>query len=94
MLLVKDLLRGHLVPVVISSQAGGHSKVVDEQRVLVDVLKDTELALVQAQLIPILEVVFWVQLVLDLVTPFDHSCALKSRLFKSEESLLNLGSME
>ena len=46
--LVQEFFLARLfITVIVSFQSTGHAKVVDEERMLVDVLKDTELALVE-----------------------------------------------
>lgn len=54
-------LGGLLVSVVVAFEAAGHSKVIKEEGMLVDVLEDAELALVERQLHARLEVQVWVQ---------------------------------
>jgi len=79
-LLVEDFLAGHLVAVVVATKAGGHAKVVQEEWMLVNVLEETELALVERELEPVFEVVLRVQLVLDVIVLFLHWYALDCRV--------------
>ena len=61
-LLVLELLLARLLlPVVVALQPTRHSKVVHEERMLVDVLEDAELALIERELEAVLEVQVRVQ---------------------------------
>lgn len=69
--LSKHFFAWHLVAVIVPSEAGGHSEVVQEERVLVNVLEEAELSLVKGQLESVLKVIFRVQLVYDVIILFD-----------------------
>ena len=61
-LLVQELLLAWLlIAVIVSFQTAGHSEVIHEEWMLINMLKDAELALVKGQLLAILKVEMWVK---------------------------------
>jgi hypothetical protein len=80
-----------LITVEVSLQLGGHSKIVYEERVLVGVLKETELAALEGEAPAILKVLVRVDdaLFADFVLEFLLSCDLELKLSEDAELLLN-----
>jgi hypothetical protein len=67
MTLLEHLFTWLSVVVKVPFQTASHAKVIEEQGMLVDVLKNAEFALGKGQLISIFEVVVWVESLLGIV---------------------------